>query len=256
MRFSVIIPVFNNKEWLPKCFDSILSQTFTDYEVIIVNDMSTDGNKEIIKLYKPRFIEKCKGVKIINNKTKRLNGGSRNVGIAEAKGDYIISIDCDDYFIDNKVFDDINNKLIDEDIMLLDYQVHTKNYDVNCCQHFNSIDEAIHGYTCALWAKVVKRKFLLNNLQKEGTLFEDMGHHFRLMLNCKSFVCLGRVTHVWNRLNANSISNMKQYAYYRFNFCGEMYELLQSMPQSETRNYLKSKLMEYLKLCNEMADNL
>ena len=50
MRFSVIIPVFNNKEWLPKCFDSILSQTFTDYEVIIVNDMSTDGNKEIIKL--------------------------------------------------------------------------------------------------------------------------------------------------------------------------------------------------------------
>lgn len=252
MKFSVIIPVWNNEQWLEHCFSSILEQTFKDYEVIIVDDMSTDNGMQIIKKYQKLF-NKCK---VIKNKTRRLNGGSRNVGIAEASGEYIICIDCDDWFIDNNVFEDIANKLKGEDICFLDYRVHTKDYDMDCMQHYNSIDEAIRGYTCALWTRVVKRELLLENLQKEGTLFEDLGQHYRLLLNCKTFTYLGRVTHIWNRLNANSISNMEQYAFYRFNFCGEMVELLQNMPDSETRRYLKEKLYEYLNLCNTMVNKL
>lgn len=252
IKFSIIIPVWNNENWLSKCFDSILDQTYKNYEVIIIDDMSTDNGMEIIKKYQKRF-SKCK---VIKNKTRRLNGGSRNVGIAEAKGEYIICIDCDDWFIDNKVFEDIANKLNGEDICFLDYKVHTKDYDMDCYQHYDTIDQAIKGYTCALWTRVVKRTFLLENLQKEGTLFEDLGQHYRLMLNCKSFTYLGRITHVWNRLNTNSISNMNQYAFYRFNFCGEMFEILQNMEDSETRRYLKSKLDEYLKLCIAMVSKL
>lgn len=252
MRFSVIVPVWNNEEWLGKCFDSILKQTYTDYEVIIVDDMSTDNGMKIIKEYQKKF-KKCK---VIKNKTRRLNGGSRNVGIAEAVGEYIICIDCDDWFIDNKVFEDIDKGLNGQDIMFLDYKIHTKDYDMDCFQHYNSIDEAIKGYTCALWTKVVKRTLLLENLQKEGTLFEDLGQHYRLLLNCKTFTYLGRVSHIWNRLNSNSISNMKQYEFYRFNFCGEMYELLKDMPDSPIKDYLKSKLNEYLSYCNEMVAKL
>jgi len=256
MKFSIVIPIYNNKEWLPKCFDSILNQTFTDYELILVNDMSTDGNETVIEEYKQKFADKCKGIKIINNKTKRLNGGTRNVGIAEATGDYIICIDCDDWFHDNKVFEDINKKLKDEDIMFLDYEIKNPDFNMNCFQHYNSIEEAIRGYTCALWTKVCKRELLLNNLQKEGTLFEDLGQHYRICLACKSFTYLGRVTHVWNRLNTNSISNMEQYEFYRFNFCGEMYELIKKLPKGQTREYLKGKLNEYLKSCNAMVVEL
>lgn len=252
MKFSVIIPVWNNKQWLDHCFNSILEQTFKDYEVIIVDDMSTDNGMEIIKKYHKLF-KKCK---VIKNKTRRLNGGSRNVGIAEASGEYIICIDCDDWFTDNNVFQDIANKLNGEDICFLDYIVHTKDYDMNCIQHYETIDEAIHGYTCALWTRVVKRELLLENLQKEGTLFEDLGQNYRLLLHCKTFTYLGRATHVWNRLNSNSISNMKQYEFYRFNFCGELVELIQDMPDSETRRYLKSKLEEYLGYCNELVNKL
>jgi len=252
MKFSVIVPVWNNEEWLDKCFKSILNQTYKDYEVIIVDDMSTDNGMEIIKKYQKLF-NHCK---VIKNKTRRLNGGSRNVGIAESTGEYIICIDCDDYFVDDNVFEDIANKLNGEDICFLDYTVHTKDYDMNCTQHYNSIDEAIHGYTCALWTKVVKRDLLLNNLQKEGTLFEDLGQHYRLMLNCKSFTCLGRVSHIWNRLNPNSISNMDQYKFYIFNFCGEMYELIKDLKDSEIKDYLKSKLNEYLSECNDMVNKL
>lgn len=256
MKFSVIVPIYNNKDWLPHCFDSILEQTFKDYEVILVDDMSYDGNIEVIEKYLPKFKKKCKGVKFIKNKTRRLNGGSRNVGIAEATGKYIICIDCDDYFYDNKVFEDIDKKLNDEDVMFLDYKVHTKAYDMDCFQHYKSLDEALRGYTCALWTRVVKRTFLLNNLQKEGTLFEDLGQHFRLVLNAKTFTYLGRVSHVWNRLNSNSISNMQQYAFYRFNFCGEMYELIMNTPEGETRNYLISVLKTYWGYCNDMIKKL
>lgn len=256
MRFSIVIPVWNNKEWLEQCFESILNQTCKNYEVIIVDDLSTDNGIEIVKKYEKKFNKTCCGCKVFKNKTKRLNGGTRNVGISESQGDYIICIDCDDYLADNKVLEDINNKLKDEDIMFLDYTVHTKDYDMNCFQHYNSLDEALKGYTCALWTKVVKRDLLMNNLQKEGTLFEDLGQHYRLVLHCNTFTYLGRVSHIWNRLNTNSISNMEQYNFYRFNFCGEMYEIIKDLPESDKKEYLKNKLHEYLKSCNEMVDKL
>ncbi len=256
IKFSVIIPVWNNKEWLTNCFESILDQTFTNYEVIIVDDMSTDGGIEIIREYEKLFNNKCMGCKVIENKTRRLNGGSRNVGIAEASGEYIICIDCDDRFVDNNVFEDIDYKLNGEDIMFLDYIVHTIDYDMTCRQHYETKEEAIFGYTCALWTKVCKKSFLLDNLQKEGTLFEDLGQHYRLVLNCNSFTYLGRPSHIWNRLNSNSISNMTEYEFYRFNFCGELYELIKKQPEGKIKEYLKKKLHEYLKSCNEMVNKL
>ena len=255
MRFSIVIPVWNNEKWLDKCFNSILEQTYKNYEVIIVDDMSTDNGINIINKYKKLFMA-FTDCKVIKNKTRRLNGGTRNVGISEAKGEYVICIDCDDWFIDNKVFEDINNKLNNEDILFLDYVVHTKNNDMNCYQHYSNKHEALRGYTCALWTRCVKRTFLLNNLQKEGTLFEDLGQNYRLIIHCNSFNYLGRATHVWNRLNSNSISKMDQYKFYQFNFCGEVYELIKEMSEGEDKDYLKGKLREYLNNCNKMVDDL
>lgn len=252
MRFSIVIPVWNNEKWLEHCFESILEQTYKDYEVIIVDDMSTDNGMQIIKKYEKLF-QRCK---VLVNKTRRLNGGTRNVGIAEAEGEYIICIDCDDWLADNKVLEDIDKKLKSEDVCFLDYQVHTKEQDFVCTQHYETLEQALYGFTCALWTKVVKREFLLDNLQKEGTLFEDLGQHYRILMHMKSFTYLGRVSHIWNRLNTNSISNMDQYKFYQFNFCGEIYELIKETPEGEHREYLKKKLNEYLKSCNEMVREL
>ena len=256
MRFSIIVPVYNKKAWLPLCFQSILDQTYTNYEVIIVDDKSTENVDEVFNEFQKKFNKKGIDFKIFKNKTKRLNGGSRNVGVAEAVGDYVICIDCDDTFTDNKVFEDIANKLNGEDILFLDYIVHTKDQDMECYQHYNTKSEALRGYTCALWTRCIKRDFLLDNLQKEGTLFEDLGQNYRLIMHCKSFAYLGRPTHIWNRLNSNSISNMSQYKFYQFNFCGEIYELIKELPEGEDKEYLKSKLQEYLNSCNEMVKEL
>ena len=257
MKFSIVIPIYNNKEWLPKCFDSILNQTFTDYELILVDDMSEEDLTEIFKEYKKKFKEKCKDIKIIYNKTKRLNGGTRNVGIAEAKGEYILCIDCDDWLADEKVLEDIDKKLNGEDVMFLGCIMHTKDADVSLIPVHNSWEDALKGCLCALWTKCVKREILQSCLMKEGTLFEDLGHHYRLMTKIKTFTSLGRASHIWNRFNQNSISiGREDWCWYRFNFCGEMYELIQNTQDRELRKYFIDCLKLYFNACKERVDEL
>ena len=88
---SVIMPVFNGEQFLSKAIESILNQTFSDFELIIINDGSTDNTKKIIEKYKA--IDKRIIVKNQNNKglTKSLN-----IAISITKGEYIARHDADD----------------------------------------------------------------------------------------------------------------------------------------------------------------
>ena len=256
IRFSIIIPVWNNEEWLEKCFESILNQTYKNFEVIIVDDMSTDNGMKIIEKYQHLFqLNKIK-CKVIKNKSKRLNGGTRNVGIVEAVGEYIMAIDCDDWFYNNTVLEDINNQLDGEDCMFLGCIMSTKDGDVPLIPVHKSWDEALKGCLCALWTKCVKREILQNCLMKEGTLFEDLGHHYRIMTKIKTFSSFGKPSHVWNRFNANSISNMEKYSFYRFNFCGELYELIQDTTDPELRKFFIDALRTYFRACEEEVNKL
>ena len=86
-KFSIIVPVYNTEKYLKRCLDSIKSQSFKDYEVIIVNDGSTDNSSDIISKYP---------YKIINQENLGLSR-ARNNGVKEASGDYLIFLDSDDY---------------------------------------------------------------------------------------------------------------------------------------------------------------
>lgn len=92
MRFSVIIPVYNVEKFLAKCLDSVLGQTFSDFEIIAVNDGSTDRSAEILCEYK----KKTDKLTVISQENKGL-GGARNTGIDNASGEYLVFLDSDDY---------------------------------------------------------------------------------------------------------------------------------------------------------------
>lgn len=93
MRFSIIIPVYNVEKYIRKCMDSVMNQTFRDYEVIVVDDESPDNSMQIVE----EFAEKYPGmITMIHQKNTR-QGGARNRGVREAKGDYLIFVDSDDY---------------------------------------------------------------------------------------------------------------------------------------------------------------
>ncbi len=89
-RLSVIIPVYNVECYVGKCLESVLTQTETSLEIIVVNDGSTDGSLEIVKKYSdPR-------IKLINQRNQGLSA-ARNAGMREAAGEYIAFVDSDDW---------------------------------------------------------------------------------------------------------------------------------------------------------------
>lgn len=91
MLISVIIPVYNVEPWLAACLDSVLAQTYPHYEMICVNDGSSDGSLAILDIYAAKYDK----IQIINQENAGLSA-ARNAGIAAAKGDYVFLLDSDD----------------------------------------------------------------------------------------------------------------------------------------------------------------
>ena len=88
---SVIVPIYNVEAYLPQCLDSIVSQTYKDLEIILVDDGSTDGSGRICD----EFADKDVRIRVIHQNNSGLPG-ARNSGLKVAKGDYIIMPDGDD----------------------------------------------------------------------------------------------------------------------------------------------------------------
>ena len=94
--FSIIIPVYNAAKFIDKCIKSIFNQEFDDVQVILINDCSTDGSREICNKYKKKY-----NLNLIEHKHRLGVAISRNDGIKIAKGKYIIFLDSDDFLINN-----------------------------------------------------------------------------------------------------------------------------------------------------------
>ena len=104
---SIVVPVYNAEKYLPKCIDSILNQTFKNFELILVNDGSKDNSLIICEDYKVSD----RRIKVINKKNEGVSI-ARNIGINSAKGKYIMFIDSDDWIESNmveKMYDAIQN---------------------------------------------------------------------------------------------------------------------------------------------------
>lgn len=105
--FSIIVPIYNIENYLPKCIESIINQNFNDYELILVDDGSTDNSKDICYIYKENY----KNIKYFYKK----NGGlsdARNFGIDKSNGKYLIFLDGDDFLVDGsliKMYEILNN---------------------------------------------------------------------------------------------------------------------------------------------------
>jgi CDP-glycerol glycerophosphotransferase len=94
-RFSFIVSVHNSETFLPECLDSILAQSFDDFEVVAVDDASTDGSVEVLRHYAatdPR-------VRVIQLRKNLGAGGARNAALKEATGDYVWCLDSDDWIV-------------------------------------------------------------------------------------------------------------------------------------------------------------
>ncbi len=90
-KIAVIIPIYNSAAYLDECINSVLNQTFNDYEIVLVNDASTDNSREIATKY-----VNSTNIKLINFSQNKGVVTARNVGISEANAEYIFPLDSDD----------------------------------------------------------------------------------------------------------------------------------------------------------------
>ena len=116
---SVIIPVYNAKEGIKQCMDSLLNQSFTDFEIILLNDGSTDNSLEVIK----KYAADNDFIRVIDKENEGV-AKTRNKGIQLANGKYIVFIDNDD-FVDSDYLERFYNEIDQEqlDIVLGGYKV-------------------------------------------------------------------------------------------------------------------------------------
>lgn len=95
MKYTFIVPVYNGEKYIDRCLKSLLNQTYKNFEIIIINDGSTDNSESILDDYQKKHSQ----IKVIHQKNKGLSA-SRNLGIKKAIGDYLLFVDVDDYISD------------------------------------------------------------------------------------------------------------------------------------------------------------
>ena len=106
MFFSILIPVYNTSEYLPECMDSVLSQSFHDFEVVLLDDGATDNSGQLCDEY----AQKDDRVRVIHKQNEGLMM-TRRRGFKEAKGDYFICVDSDDKLYDPQVLKKIHRQI-------------------------------------------------------------------------------------------------------------------------------------------------
>ena len=205
-KISVIIPIYNAQEYLKDCLNSVLNQTFKDFEVICVNDNSTDGSLNILKNYK--------------NKDSRLiiytgkgtgAGGARNIGMENAKGEYLLFLDADDFF-DPKMFEEMYNRAVEtnSDIVVCDaikYNTNTNEY-LDYCNSFipvKNIEQSVISYkddpenifqyySNNVWNKLYKHQLIMeNNIRfQEIVRSNDIFFVKTAIVSAKSISCVNK----------------------------------------------------------------
>lgn len=202
-KIGIIVPNCNYSEWLDKCLGSIAQQTYRNFEVIFVDDCSTDNSIEIAKTYQDKM-----DMKIVGLKQKRYNGGARNEGYLYLSNDteYVWYIDSDDW-ITNNALELINDNLQGSpDVLFVGLKVDQNGIERGYyVQRYYNRYEAIEGWSGSS-GKVIKKELATSQLYQEGTLKEDRTQHYKICLNMKSFKCLDEMIYIWNKNNTKSVT--------------------------------------------------
>ena len=217
-QISVVVPVYNVEKYLDECVQSILSQSYAEFELILVDDGSKDGSGAIC--YK--YAQMDSRVQVIH----KVNGGlsdARNVGTHQAKGDYIVYIDSDDYICDPDFLQKINEKAnYDFDIICYKFKkfFEDKNTFAECTFSCPNIDkiETLAGrinemvrrdaFYCSAWSKAIRLSVLKENEIdfEKGLLGEDQEWYYHVLTKIHSITYIDEAMLVY-RQRANSITS-------------------------------------------------
>lgn len=210
-KIGIIIPNYNYEHTIEKCLTSIANQTYKNYEVVFVDDMSTDNSVQIAKSYS----DKLEKLKIVELKQKRLNGGARNEAYLHLSDDvdYVYYIDSDDWLYDEYSLEKINNKLQTKPDVLFVGMANYKNNQLSVCftPQYKDKYDAMQGWSGSC-GKVIKKSLATRQecLYPEGTLKEDRNQHFKVCIYMEKYALLKEPIYVWNQQNYKSVTTIRE----------------------------------------------
>ena len=257
-KFCIIIPNYNNdhgniegKTFLQKCIESVLNQTYKNFEIIIVDDMSTDTSVKTIEKYR----KQDNRITLIKNIRKRYNGGSRNVAIEYAMNnldfDYFAFLDSDDWYKDENVLKKINDNLWDCELMLLGCEMifpdGTTQTKINEYDNYKDFFICDNKTWCTAWGRVIRKDKII--YFPESCIMEDRTWAYEQADNVslENVRNLKEVCYVWNRLNTTNSVSLKRGSMWEasmWKHIGEQYMLLERLKHKEMIPVLEERIKQ------------
>lgn len=202
MKISVIVPVYNTQDYLRECIDSILNQSLTELELILVDDGSTDNSSEIIFEYVERFPAKVHAICLDNGG----QGRARNFGIDIAKGEFLSFIDSDDY--------------LDRDALLHLYEAAVSaDADVAVCDLEKRYDDGTREYVKAALQddplasagsasnKIFRRSAVGDIRFPVGLWYEDFSFSAKMLLKSRNTVFVKEPLYIYRCGQSSTMNN-------------------------------------------------
>lgn len=216
--FSIIVPVYNVEKYLRECIGSVLSQTVKDYELILVDDGSTDKSGEICEEYASQD-ERIKAF-------RKQNGGAasaRNFGIKNAKGEYLLFLDSDDFWNGEdclKILKDTVKKPCDIVMFKAAKYFDGRVIDSYGDYDLKTVEEASageifrymvkeHKQLASACNKMVSREYILENgvFFLEGAIGEDIDWSVRVFKNAKKVCAVNEILYMYRQNRCGSVTN-------------------------------------------------
>ena len=206
-KVTLIIPVYNSEKYIGRCLDSILEQTYTNFEIMVVNDGSKDKSQEVINKYKEKYPDKIISIEQENKGV----AVTRNESIKRANSEYIMFIDNDDYL--DKDYIETFMRVIEEgnyDAVFSGYRRPDENGKIVRKLGLKETEWCKYMIMTP-WAKVFKRRFLIdNNIEFLNTnIGEDIYFNLKAVLLSKKIKVIEYIGYNWF-FNTKSVSNTSQ----------------------------------------------
>lgn len=249
---SIIVPIYNVQDYLRTCLESILSQTYTNIEIILVNDGSEDASEEICCEYAKRD----ERVKLYSQENRGLSV-ARNTGVSFSKGELIVFVDSDDYIAPmmvEKLYDAM--KKANADLAMCGFKRVDQNgrdsglsflpgdKTIGGKEAIKSLFDENSGYMVA-WNKLYKKSFLKNNIFPPGKIHEDEFVMHRIFSECKRVAVVSESLYfyvqrdgsIMSRLSIKSLDIIEAFCdrAYLCNKLGMDEEKVKSIQQAEYR---------------------
>lgn len=195
IRLSIIVPFYGVEKYIEECIRSLYDQDIPqeEYEVLCVDDCSPDGSRAIVELLQKEYPT----LRLLTHSENKRQGGARNTGLREAKGEYVWFVDSDDYIMPNcmkSILDHAENEGLE--ILQFDYTkgkqqmlLRDVNNDIMQGEEYLFGDGASLWYDKVIgpWRQIIKRQFLIDNRLHfvEGVQYEDTDYMLKAFINAR-----------------------------------------------------------------------